>query len=214
MGIYESLKTPPAGAVKPITGGRLKGKSDINPQWKIEAMTNVFGLCGIGWKHELAKVDTVPLESGEVMVFMQVNVFVKQNDVWSDAIIGMGGDFLVKKEKSGLVANDEAYKMCYTDALGNALKCLGVAADVYRGVYDTKYAKAETSQFVPQQKPSAKEEPKQTAPNKVNVLMELAVRKGANLGAMLQFFNVSKIEELSEANLDRCISQLEKRADA
>lgn len=144
MTVYDILRTPPADALKPIVGGRLKGKSDINPQWKIEAMTMAFGMCGLGWKHELVRLDTVPLASGEIMIFMQVNVFVKQNDVWSEAIVGMGGDFLVQKEKSGLVANDEAYKMCYTDALGNALKCLGVAADVYRGLCDTKYGKAET----------------------------------------------------------------------
>lgn len=144
MSMYDLLRTPPADALKPIVGGRLKGKSDINPQWKIEAMTMAFGACGIGWRHELARLDTVPLASGEIMIFMQVNVFVKQNDVWSDAIVGMGGDFLVQKEKSGLVANDEAYKMCYTDALGNALKCLGVAADVYRGFCDTKYGKSES----------------------------------------------------------------------
>lgn len=29
--------------------------------------------------------------------------------------------------------------MCLTDALGNAMKCVGVAADIYRGLYDTKY---------------------------------------------------------------------------
>ena len=144
MTVYDNLRTPPSDALKPIVGGRLKGKSDINPQWKIEAMTTAFGMCGLGWKHELARLDTIPLASGEIMIFMQVNVFVKQNDVWSEAIVGMGGDFLVQKEKSGLVANDEAYKMCYTDALGNALKCLGVAADVYRGLCDTKYGKAET----------------------------------------------------------------------
>lgn len=62
-------------------------------------------------------------------------------------------------------------------------------------------------------KPPAKAEPKQTAPSKVNLLMDLAIRKGANLGLMLQFFKVTKIEELSEADLDRCISQLEKKAD-
>lgn len=209
MGIYDSLKNPPANAIKPIVGGRLKGKSDINPQWKIEAMTDVFGLCGIGWKHELVKLDTVPLDSGEIMVFMQVNVFVKVNDIWSEPIVGMGGDFLVKKEKSGLVANDEAYKMCYTDALGNALKCVGVAADVYRGIYETKYAKAEPKEEP--QKETAK--PKEADPKKIDILKNLIKRKGANIANTLAFFKVSKLEELKEADIDKCISQLERKPD-
>ena len=36
---YNRLATPPADATKAIEAGKLKGKTDINPQWKIEAMT-------------------------------------------------------------------------------------------------------------------------------------------------------------------------------
>ena len=72
---------------------------------------------------------------------MRVNLYVKNGEEWSAAIPGMGGDYIIKKNKAGLVANDEAYKMCLTDALGNAAKCIGVAADIYRGNYDgSKYS--------------------------------------------------------------------------
>lgn len=46
--IYTTLATPPTDALKTIQAGNLRGKSDINPQWKIEAITAQFGLCGIG----------------------------------------------------------------------------------------------------------------------------------------------------------------------
>ena len=52
---YEQLRNVPQGALKPIQAGRLKGKSDINPVWRIQAMTSVFGPCGIGWKYEIVK---------------------------------------------------------------------------------------------------------------------------------------------------------------
>ena len=54
--IYRSLSQPPATALRQITAGNLKGKTDINPQWRYEAMTEKFGLVGIGWKYEIQKL--------------------------------------------------------------------------------------------------------------------------------------------------------------
>ena len=138
---YAALSQPPKNALKPIEFGALKGKSDINPQWRIEALTEQFGLCGIGWKFEIDDITIQECPSGERLLYMRVNLYVKNGEEWSAAIPGMGGDYIIKKNKAGLVANDEAYKMCLTDALGNAAKCIGVAADIYRGNYDgSKYS--------------------------------------------------------------------------
>jgi len=66
-----------------------------------------------------------------------------EDDVWSDAIPAIGGSVLVSKESAGLHASDEGYKMAITDALGTAMKMLGVAADIYAGLWDgTKYKDA------------------------------------------------------------------------
>ena len=138
---YNRLATPPADATKAIEAGRLKGKTDINPQWKIEAMTKEYGECGRGWWFDIVKENVVPLNDGQILLFMQVAVFTADGEKTSNPVIGCGGDFIVKKNKNGLEPNDEAYKMCLTDALGNALKCLGVGATVFRGKYDTKYNK-------------------------------------------------------------------------
>lgn len=138
---YSKLKTPPVSALSTIPYGRNKGKSDINPQWKYEAMTEVYGLCGLGWKFAIDETNIIDLPNGEKMIFMKVALHVKDGDSWSEPIYGYGGDFIVKKETAGLYADDEAYKKCLTDALGNALKNIGVAADVYRGMFDTKYGK-------------------------------------------------------------------------
>lgn len=128
---YAAASHVPKRVLKTIDVGRLKGKSDINPQWKISLMTEIYGMCGIGWKFEVTEKNTVTINTGEVMLFMTVAVYIKNDEKWSDPVYGMGGDFIVKKERTGLHANDEAYKMCLTDALGNALKYIGVAADVY-----------------------------------------------------------------------------------
>ena len=49
MEIYNALRNPPETAKKKIGGGRLNGMTDINPMWRIKALTERFGPCGFGW---------------------------------------------------------------------------------------------------------------------------------------------------------------------
>ena len=138
--IYESLSRPPKDALREIQAGKLKGKTDINPQWRYKAMTEKFGLVGIGWKYEVQKLWTEAGAGNEKLAFAQVAVFVKDGDAWSEPIVGIGGSKLVQFEKGAAVSNDEGYKMAVTDAFSTALKMLGVAADIYAGRWDgTKY---------------------------------------------------------------------------
>jgi hypothetical protein len=151
MDTYEALATPPNDAVKTIGAGKLKGFSDINPQWRYEALTNRFGPCGIGWKYTVDHWFTQEVSTGETMIFVSVSLYIKDKDAWSDPIPAFGGDFLVKKDKNGLHGNDEGMKMAITDALGTACKMIGVAADIYRGLIakgasDSKYARREIYQ--------------------------------------------------------------------
>ena len=138
--IYESLSRPPKDALREIQAGKLKGKTDINPQWRYKAMTEKFGLVGIGWKYEVQKLWTEAGAGNEKLAFAQVAVYVKDGDAWSEPIMGIGGSKLVQYEKGAAVSNDEGYKMAVTDAFSTALKMLGVAADIYAGRWDgTKY---------------------------------------------------------------------------
>lgn len=140
--IYKELSQPPKSALREIKAGDLKGKTDINPQWRYEAMTSKFGLVGIGWKYEIQKLWTEPGAKGETLAFAQVAVYVRDPDTkeWSDAIVGIGGSKLVNMFSSGPKSNDEGYKMAVTDAFSTSLKMLGVAADIYAGRWDgSKY---------------------------------------------------------------------------
>lgn len=137
---YNFLSRPPKEALRTIQAGRLKGKTDINPQWRYEAMNSVYGECGIGWKYEIVDLWTINGANEEISVQATIKVFTKENDKWSDPIWGIGGSMLVSKEKNGLYTSDEAYKMAVTDALSVALKYLGVGADIYKGLWDgSKY---------------------------------------------------------------------------
>ena len=140
MEIYNKLSHPPENMLRKITGGKIAGKTDINPQWRYKAMSETFGLVGIGWKYEIMRLWTETGAGGEVLGFAQVAVYVKTGDTWSDPIIGVGGSKLVQLEKGQLVSNDEGFKMAITDAFSTSLKMLGVAAAIYEGKWDgTRY---------------------------------------------------------------------------
>ena len=154
--LYESMARPPIEALKQIGGGKLKGKTDINPQWRYKVMTEKFGLVGIGWKYDIQKLWTVPGAGNESLAFAQVAVYVKDGDTWSDPVVGIGGSKLVQTENGNAVSNDEGYKMAVTDAFSTALKMLGVAADIYAGLWDgSKYkdadSKSSENDGIPQQ---------------------------------------------------------------
>lgn len=130
LSVYERARLVPESAIKPIQSGRLKGKSDINPVYRIKRMTEIFGVVGFGWRYEIVKQWLEP-HGNEVKAFTQINLFIKMNGEWSEAIPGVGGASFVSMEKSGPYVNDECYKMSLTDAMSVAMKSLGIAADIY-----------------------------------------------------------------------------------
>lgn len=165
--IYEKLSCPPKSALREIQAGDLKGKTDINPQWRYKAMTEIFGTVGLGWKYEINKLWTEPGARQEILAFAQVSVFIRDPETkeWSDPIVGVGGSKLINCFNSGLKSNDEGFKMAITDAFSTSLKMIGVAAAIYEGRWDgLKYSfEADTEQQPPKQT-APKQPPKQNAP--------------------------------------------------
>lgn len=154
LSTWNKFSQPPKIALKEIKAGRLKGKHDINPQWRYKAMTEVFGQVGIGWKYTIDRTWTEPAANGETLAFVQISLYTRNGAEWSDAIPAMGGSTLVAKESGGMYNSDEAYKMATTDALGVAMKMLGVAADIYMGLFDgAKYSDSKPTQVKSTQAP-------------------------------------------------------------
>ena len=116
--------------------------------WRIKKLTEVFGPAGFGWYTEIVRTWTEASESGEMAVFVDINLFVKKDGEWSRPIFGNGGNKLIANEKkyeNGQTVyipylDDDAYKKAYTDAISVAAKALGVGADVYFEKDKGKYA--------------------------------------------------------------------------
>lgn len=141
MEIFDLVKDVPSYAKKSIQDGRLKGKTDISPMWRIQALTEVFGPCGFGWKYEIVSQRMEPGADGVIKAFVDINLYVKWGDKWSEPIPGIGGNDFVAKETRGLYTSDECYKKALSDAISVAAKALGFGASVYMGSEDSKYTR-------------------------------------------------------------------------
>lgn len=144
LDLYDRFREVPKDALKTIAAGRLKGMSDINPMWRIKKLTEEFGVCGFGWRYEIIRMWNESGGNGVISSFVHINLFVKINGEWSEAIQGIGGSSFVTNEKNGVYTSDECYKMALTDAISVACKALGMGANVYWEKDATKYNQPST----------------------------------------------------------------------
>jgi hypothetical protein len=120
--------------------GGFRGTA-IKPIWIVQRMTEEFGPCGEGWGINEPEF-TIEHAQDESLVFCTVAVWYGPE---KHTLYGVGGDkfrSLVKRGKPDeyTQTDDEAFKKAFTDAVNNALKFLGVGADVHMGLFDdSKY---------------------------------------------------------------------------
>ena len=163
-----------AHCLKSNTGRQIKEKPDINPMWRLKTLTEQFGPCGVGWKYEIAEKRLELGAGDEIAAFVDINLYVKVGDVWSEAIPGTGGSSFVAKESKGLYTNDECFKMALTDAISVSCKALGFGADVYWDKDRTKYDdKGNNGHGAGNNEP---EKPKQSQPNSLEKTMKPLAR--------------------------------------
>jgi ribonuclease HI len=154
--LWDNLgRTDPKHTKQFKRGGGFKGTA-IKPMWSFRRMTEEFGPCGIGWGVGEPSFQVVNGDNREVLVYCIVKVWFKQDDNHSQHIYGVGGDKVVTYIKESKEYNrperwesdDEAFKKAFTDAVTNALKLIGVGADVHMGLFDdSKYVREMAEEF-------------------------------------------------------------------
>jgi hypothetical protein len=159
LALWDRLgKTDPSQTKGFNRAGGFKGTA-IKPIYTEQKMTETFGPCGIGWGINEPTFQTAPGSDGQLAVYCTVSIWVKQGDAVSAPIYGVGGDMVVVKQSAGLRTDDEAFKKAFTDAVGNAMKHLGMSADVHMGRFDdSKYVSELRAEL------AAEEAPPQAAP--------------------------------------------------
>jgi hypothetical protein len=202
--IYEACREVPREAQKEFNNGRFKG-TDINPMWRIKKLTEMFGACGIGWYYERLDKWSETLASGEVCVFVEIALYIKQDGEWSKPIFGTGGSQLLQMTKKGAYANDEAYKMATTDAISVACKALGMGADIYWGADNTKYVDKKKPEVGEIEGMMADAEATPISKNHIDILLAKAKRFGVNVA---EKYGKESIEDLTEAEYGRAMNAL------
>ena len=107
LSLWEQVREVPKNAQKPISGGRLKGMTDINPMFRIKTLTEQFGVCGIGWYYEITRQWTEEGGKGEKAAFVTIALYIKGDNEWLKPIVGTGGSSFIANEKNGLYTSDE-----------------------------------------------------------------------------------------------------------
>jgi len=214
MKTWNAVKQPPKSALREIQAGRLKGKSDINPQWRLEALTSLFGPCGVGWGYTIDRLWTEQGAGVEVMAFALVTLWYAEGDTGATGKVpGIGGSMLTAQESKGPYNSDEAFKMAVTDALSVACKALGFGADVYHGRWDgTKYRDGDAAVKTPVDPVSLSAA--NAAEKEVYDLMKQAEDLG-ELGALVKSTEfadkMTALKALSVDNYERCRIEIKRR---
>ncbi len=210
LDLYERVREVPESAKKKILGGRLKGMTDINPMWRIKTLTEVFGVCGDGWKYEILKSNII--DAGEEKAaFVEINLFYKKADgAWSDPIPGTGGSMFITKERGGIHVDDECFKKSLTDAISVACKALGIGADVYWNSDRTKYTQPEAK---PQQKRTeAKQQQEKSDAQQllnrahVTALEKMCAEKGVEVATICRLYKVENLSQLMNYQFENITS--------
>lgn len=212
---YNQGREVPETAKKTIQGGRMNGKTDINPMWRIKKLTEMFGPCGIGWYYKSVRewIETYEKSSA---AFVKIELFVKVDDAWSMPIQGTGGSMFVELQKTGPYVSDECFKMATTDAISVACKQLGIGADVYWDKDETKYKG--NNQDADESNASGKAPGKLPEdPEIVSLRGQLkseCARTGVGIdGLRAVYGNIRGIEDLTKLQLKNALGRMKKTPD-
>lgn len=200
MEIYNAVRTVPENAKKPIYAGRLKGMTDINPMWRIQALTEQFGPVGIGWYYKTVRKWVEEGADGVKCAFVDIELYIKHNNEWSMPIEGTGGNSFIAKEKSGLYTSDEAFKMALTDAISVACKALGFGADVYWQAGRSKYNPTPTGNGTQSKAPSQEVYISETQIKKIQNILRVfpKANRETTLNILLNEFGAKELTELPQ----------------
>lgn len=214
MKIWDALaKTDPAQTKAFNRAGGFKGTA-IKPIWVIKRLTEMFGPCGVGWG--IGEPQFQVVDAGEeILVYCTVscwhnNGVANANPVAS--LCGVGGDKVKAKRSGGAFCDDEAFKKAFTDAVNNAFKFVGVAADIHMGQFDdNKYVAAMREEFAEPKvaEISAKDQEGDLSPSALKGALRTVVHNingCSDLGELIAYLDIPEAKQALE--------QCERRAPA
>jgi hypothetical protein len=181
MDLWDLLKRTDPKATKPFQRpGGFRG-TQIDPAWRLQRMTEVFGPVGKGWGY-----DQLEWTIAERMIFICCRVWYLDPQTGEKLFTGpqWGGNELVRVSRDGKERpDDEGFKMAITDAVGKCMLQVGLAADVYLGLFDDSKYREESDTFYrakenPDLQPSAVEKFESEVKEKLKAVADLDALDG------------------------------------
>jgi hypothetical protein len=138
LALWNRLKRTDPKFTKPFQrAGGFRG-TQIDPTWRMQMMTELFGPVGKGWGYE-----QLEWTIAERMIFICARVWYRDPETGEQCWTGpqWGGTEMIRKNRDGSERpDDECFKMSMTDAVGKCLVQIGLGADIYLGQFeDSKY---------------------------------------------------------------------------
>lgn len=201
---YNQGRQVPDTAKKPIQGGRMNGKTDINPMWRIKKLTEMFGPCGVGWYYRSVR-EWLETYEKSVAAFVKIELYIKVDGEWSMPIQGTGGSMFVEQQRSGPYVSDECFKMATTDAISVACKQIGIGADVYWERDESKYPNDDADNG--QRSPEGHNPPDEERDAILKELSEILKENNLGWNAVLKRYKADAIENVSKLQLKDCLKK-------
>lgn len=200
--LWDTLgKTDPEQTKKFSRSGGFKGTA-VKPMWVYHRLTEQFGPVGMGWGHNKPDYQVVPGADGEVLVYCTVECWHTDR---TNTFYGVGGDKVVAKQSSRMFNDDEAFKKAFTDAVMNAFKSVGVAADVHMGLHDDdKYVASVRREFA--------DAPATITEDQRTELMTLLDHLNVPVAEVLTTGQIKDLRDLKAKRFDRVKAWINKRA--
>lgn len=149
--LWAELKRTDPSATQPFKKAGGFSGTQIDPVWRLQRMTEQFGPVGLGWGYDIMDRwredftirDRNGVASDKTSVFVQVRLWYVDEQTGERCYTGpqIGGTEVER-------ATDEVYKMAVTDGIGKCMLQLGLAADIYLGLFDdSKYREESAAYF-------------------------------------------------------------------
>lgn len=218
MDLWEKLsKTDPAHTKTFKRAGGFSGTA-VKPIYTVQRMTEEFGPCGSGWGINEPVFQVVPGDNKEVLVFCTVSIWTSTG---GGTVYGVGGDKIVTHIKANEQYNrperwendDEAFKKAFTDAVGNAMKYLGMSADVHMGLFDdSKYVTARKQEIVDNAKGPEDRTPQEILDQFHDRVREIPIgdREGFEQAWNEEKASLSKVQRTSKEAYDKFKAELHR----
>ena len=113
--------------------------TDIKSQYRIQRLTETFGANGVGWglKHIERWRDSWPGVNFDCC-YVMASLWYKIGGETFETSAQVGGTLVDGSP-------DECWKSATTDVLGKCASTIGLGADIYLGLIDSKYSKPATA---------------------------------------------------------------------